>query len=103
MPATAFINGVVTSGSNVFVTGSFQNADGHPTADEVAGFNGFSWAPMGSNGAGNGALPGPGNAITVFAGQAIVGGNFTTAGGDARAALHGGASRGRNQRARRAL
>ena len=60
LPATAFINGVVTSGSNVFVTGSFQNADGHPTADEVAGFNGFSWAPMGSNGAGNGPLPGPG-------------------------------------------
>ena len=40
-------------------TGSFQNADGHPTADKVAGFNGFSWAPMGSNGAGNGPLRGP--------------------------------------------
>lgn len=85
LPATAFINGVVTSGSNVFVTGSFQNADGHPTADEVAGFNGFSWAPMGSDGAGNGALPGPGNAVTVFGGQVVVGGNFTTAGGDVRA------------------
>jgi PKD domain len=86
LPATAFINAIATSGSNVFVTGSFQNADGHPTADMVAGFNGFSWAPMGSNGAGNGALGGPGNAITVFGGQAVVGGNFTTAGGDGRAA-----------------
>jgi hypothetical protein len=85
LPATAFINGVVTSGSNVFVTGSFQNADGHPTADEVAGFNGFSWAPMGSDGAGNGPLPGAGNAVSVFGGQVVVGGNFTTAGGDARA------------------
>ena len=69
----------------MFVTGSFQNADGHPTADEVAGFNGFSWAPLGSDGAGNGPLPGPGNAIAVFGGQVVVGGNFTTAGGDGRA------------------
>jgi chitodextrinase len=82
---TAFINAIATSGSNVFVTGSFQNADGHPTADMVAGFNGFSWAPMGSDGAGNGPLGGPGNAITVFGGQAVVGGSFTSAGGDARA------------------
>ncbi len=85
LPATAFINGLVTSGSNLFVTGSFQNADGHPTADEVAGFNGFSWAPLGSDGAGNGPLPGPGNAVTYFGGQVVVGGNFTTAGGDERA------------------
>ena len=69
----------------MFVTGSFQNADGHPTADEVAGFNGFSWAPLGSDGAGNGPLPGPGNAVATFGGQVVVGGNFTTAGGDGRA------------------
>ncbi len=85
LPATAFINGLVASGSNVFATGSFQNAGGHPTADEIVGFNGVSWSPMGSNGAGNGPLPGPGNAVTVFGGQVIVGGNFTTAGGDGRA------------------
>jgi hypothetical protein len=85
LPASAFINAIATSGSNVFVAGSFQNADGHPTADMVAGFNGFSWAPMGSNGAGNGALGGPGNAITVFGGQVVAGGNFTAAGGDSRA------------------
>jgi hypothetical protein len=85
LPAPAFINAIATSGSNVFIAGSFQNADGHPTADMVAGFNGFSWAPMGSDGAGNGPLGGPGNAITVFGGQAVVGGNFTSAGGDSRA------------------
>ncbi|MEA2311035.1 MAG: hypothetical protein QOE28_1003, partial [Solirubrobacteraceae bacterium] len=85
LPASAFVNSIATSGANVFITGSFQNADGHPTADMVAGFNGFSWAPMGSDGAGNGPLGGPGNAITVFGGQAVVGGNFTTAGGDSRA------------------
>jgi hypothetical protein len=79
------INAIVTSGSSVFVAGSFQDADGHLTADMVAGFNGFSWAPLGSNGAGNGPLGAPGNAITVFGGQVVVGGNFTTAGGDSRA------------------
>ena len=86
LPATAFVNAIATSGSNVFIAGSFQNADGHPTADMVAGFNGFSWAPLGSDGAGNGPLGGPGNAITTFGGQVVVGGNFTSAGGDNRAA-----------------
>jgi hypothetical protein len=85
LPASTFINAIATSGSNVFVGGSFQNADGHPTADMVAGFNGFSWAPMGSDGAGNGPLGGPANALTVFGGQVVVGGNFTAAGGDDRA------------------
>lgn len=81
-PASTFINDLVTSGSNVFATGSFQNADGIPTADEVVGFNGSSWVPMGSDGAGNGPLPGAGNAVALFEGQVVVGGNFTTAGGD---------------------
>jgi hypothetical protein len=85
LPATAFINAIATSGSNVFVAGSFLNADGHPTADMVAGFNGFSWAPMGSNGAGNGALGAPANAVTVFGGQVVAGGNFIAAGEDSRA------------------
>ena len=84
-PASTFINGLVTSGSNVYATGSFQNADGVATADEVVGFNGTNWAPMGSDGAGNGPLPGPGNAVALFGGQVVVGGNFTTAGGDGRA------------------
>jgi PKD domain len=84
-PASTFVNTIVTSGSSVFVGGSFQNADGRPTADMVAGFNGFSWAPLGSNGAGNGPLGGPVNAITVFARQVVAGGNFIAAGGDSRA------------------
>jgi PKD repeat protein len=84
-PASTFINGLATSGSTVYATGSFQNADGHPTADDVVGFNGFSWAPMGSDGAGNGPLPAQANAVALFGGQVVVGGNFTTAGGDGRA------------------
>jgi plastocyanin len=86
LPASTFINAIAVSGSNVFVAGSFQNADGHPTADMVAGFNGFSWAPMGSDGAGNGPLGAAANAVTVFGGQVVVGGNFTSAGADTRAA-----------------
>ncbi len=86
LPTTTFINAIATSGANVYVAGSFQDADGHPTADMVAGFNGFSWAPLGSDGAGNGPLvSGPGNAIAAFGGQVVVGGNFVSAGGDARA------------------
>jgi hypothetical protein len=58
---------------------------GHPTADTVAGFNGFNWAPLGSNGAGNGPLNAAVNALTVFGGQVVAGGNFIGAGGDGRA------------------
>ncbi len=82
LPASAFINAMVTSGSRLFVTGSFQNANGQATADEIAQFNGSSWAPIGSDGAGNGPLPGPGNALSMLGSKLIAGGNFTTAGGD---------------------
>ena len=84
-PSTTFINAIATSGANVYVAGSFQTADGHPTADMVAGFNGFSWAPLGSNGAGNGPLGAQANAVAAFSGQVVVGGNFLDAGGDGRA------------------
>jgi hypothetical protein len=81
-PASTFINAMVVVGSQLYVAGSFQNADGNPTADMVASFNGTAWAPMGSDGAGNGPLGGPANALATFGGQTVVGGNFTTAGGD---------------------
>jgi hypothetical protein len=76
------INAMASSGSNLYVTGSFQNADGQATADEVAEWNGVNREPMGSDGAGNGPLTGPGNALALFGHNAIVGGNFTVAGGD---------------------
>jgi hypothetical protein len=81
-PASTFINAIATSGSKIYAGGSFQNADGNATADEVAVFDGATWAPMGSDGAGNGPLGGPVNALALFGGQAVVGGNFTSAGGD---------------------
>jgi PKD repeat protein len=84
-PLSTFIYSLAVSGSDVYAIGSFQNANGQPTADEIVGFNGFSWSPLGSDGAGNGPLPGQGNAVALFGGQVVAGGNFTTAGGDGRA------------------
>ncbi len=83
LPATASINSIAASAAGVFVAGSFQNADGQTTADEVAQFDGVTWKPLGSDGAGNGPLAGSAaNAITLFGSRVIVGGNFTSAGGD---------------------
>ena len=52
----------------------------------VARFDGTTWAPMGSDGAGNGPLGGPVNALALFGGQAVAGGNWTSAAGDPLAA-----------------
>jgi len=64
------------------VTGSFQNADANPAADHIARFDGSKWAPLGSNGAGNGPWIGNGLAVAFVGKDIFVGGNFTTAGGD---------------------
>ena len=44
-PATTFINALTTSGSLVFAAGSFQNANGVATADDIAYFDGGDLAP----------------------------------------------------------
>jgi hypothetical protein len=82
LPKTAFIYGLAASGSLVVATGSFQNANGNPLADNVASFDGSSWSPMGSDGAGNGPWIGNGLAVAILGKDVYVGGNFTTAGGD---------------------
>jgi hypothetical protein len=82
----AFLNGMATYGSLVFVAGSFQNPDGHATADDVAYFDGSRWHPLGSDGAGNGPVNSQVNALAVFHGSLLAGGNFTSAGGDSQAA-----------------
>jgi hypothetical protein len=81
-PATTFIYGLTTSGSSVYAGGSFQNANGDPTADEIASFDGSAWHPVGSNGAGEGPLNAQVNALTVFKQDLIAGGLFGNAGGD---------------------
>jgi hypothetical protein len=81
-PATTFINALTTYGSLVVASGSFQNANGHAAADEIAYFDGSNWRPIGSDGAGNGPLPGAESALSVVNGLLYAAGNFTSAGGD---------------------
>jgi hypothetical protein len=76
---------MTTFGPLVFATGSFQNANGEAPADSVAYFDGSAWRPIGSDGAGNGPLPGNGTALAVFEKHLYAGGSFTSAGGDTAA------------------
>ena len=84
-PAATNIYGLASVGSNVFATGTFQNANGDARADNVAWFDGTAWHPVGSNGAGNGPWVGEGSALALVDRQLYAAGNFTSAGGDAQA------------------
>ena len=86
LPRTAFIYAIAATSSQVVVTGSFQNADGNAAADHIARFDGTKWAPLGSNGAGNGPWIGNGLAVAILGNDVYAGGNFTSAGGDSHAA-----------------
>jgi hypothetical protein len=79
---TTFINALTTVGSMIFAAGSFQNANGVATADNVAYFDGSTWRPVGSNGAGNGPYIGNTTALAIFRSKVYASGNFTSAGGD---------------------
>ncbi|HEY2271356.1 MAG TPA: hypothetical protein VGH30_01175 [Jatrophihabitantaceae bacterium] len=81
-PTSSFINALATYGSLVIAAGSFQNANGVATADEIAYFDGTKWRPIGSDGTGNGPLPGAESALSIVNGILYAAGNFTTAGGD---------------------
>jgi hypothetical protein len=80
-----FINALATSGSLVFAAGSFQNANGVATADHIAYFDGTTWRPIGSNGAGNGPFVANMVALELFRSKLYAAGSFTSAGGDVRA------------------
>ena len=66
----------------MFASGSFQNANGQPAADNVAWFDGTAWRALGSNGSGDGPWSGERRALAVVNGQLYAGGSFTSAGGD---------------------
>ena len=87
IPASATVDSLTTSGSRVFVGGTFTNANGNPLADNVAEFDGSAWKTLGSSGDGNGALQGNVRALTTFSGQVVAGGSFTSAGGNTLAAF----------------
>jgi len=84
-PAATNIHDLVSVGSNVFATGTFQNADGDARADNVAWWDGTKWGPVGSNGAGNGPWVGEGSALAIIEQKLYAAGNFTSAGGDTQA------------------
>jgi hypothetical protein len=84
--ATGFtIDALTHYGSLVIAAGSFQNANGIATADQIAYFDGTRWRPIGSDGAGNGPLNAHPTALGITGGKVYVGGNFTAAGGDSLA------------------
>ena len=76
------IDGLVATGNELYATGSFQNPNGNPLADNITYFNGVEWSALGSDGAGNGPLNANGLALAHFAGRLFVAGGFTAAGGD---------------------
>jgi hypothetical protein len=81
-PATTYTYAMATLGSLVFVTGSFQNANGEPRADNVAYFDGIEWHNLGENGQDNGPWIGEGASLDVSEGKVFAGGSFTSAAGD---------------------
>ena len=85
LPVVTSIDALYATGSHVYASGNWLNVGGDPTADFLADFDGTSWKPVGSNGAGNGALNAKGESIAIFGGVLHVGGNFTSAGGDSLA------------------
>ena len=81
--ANAVINGLLVSGSNLYATGNFADADSDPFADQIAVFDGTDWSALGTSADGtNGPFIGQGNALAFFGGAPVVGGAFTDAGGD---------------------
>jgi hypothetical protein len=88
-PSSTFIYALTSAGSNVYATGSFLDAGGDPTADNVAYFDGSSWHHLGSNGSGNGPWSGEGHGLAIFPATAprrlYAGGSFIGAGGDSQA------------------
>jgi trimeric autotransporter adhesin len=85
LPSTASVNALTSTGTHLFATGTFQNANGDARADNIAVFDGTEWHPVGSDGAGNGPWIGNGLALAVVDRRLYAAGSFTSAGGDSQA------------------
>jgi hypothetical protein len=76
-----YVGSLVAAGTDVYVGGEFANVAGIPEADDVAKWNGSAWSALGSNGAGDGAIPlDTVYSLAVSGTDLYVGGNFTVAG-----------------------
>ncbi|MBW7918314.1 MAG: hypothetical protein H3C52_03295 [Anaerolineales bacterium] len=70
------VSAVAVNGTDVYVGGSFTNANGIASADYIAKWDGTNWSALGSNGAGNGSLDYTVYAIVVSGSDLYVGGGF---------------------------
>jgi hypothetical protein len=84
-PTTTTINALIGTGTYLFATGTFQDANGDARADHVAFFDGTDWHPVGSDGASNGPWSGTGLALALVDRRLYAAGSFTSAGGDPQA------------------
>jgi hypothetical protein len=80
-PLSGDVYAMAVSGTNVYVGGYFQNVVDHgvtiPEADNIARWDGSHWHALGSDGSGNGAVPGEVHAIAVSGSDVYVGGWFS--------------------------
>ncbi len=84
-PTTTEINALTATGTYVFATGTFLDANADARADNIAFFDGTDWHPVGSDGAGNGPWSGNGLALALVDRRLYAAGSFTSAGGDPQA------------------
>lgn len=85
--ATGTVSTVDVLGSEIYIGGSFQNADGVATADRVARWSGTAWSGLVPAGATTGSLNNTVLALDALPdGRVVVAGTFTSAAGDVRAA-----------------
>jgi hypothetical protein len=76
------VHALAVSGSDLYAGGDFTTAGG-TAANYIAKWDGSSWSALGSGLGGTGSYPGIPNALAVSGTDLYVGGQFTTAGGNA--------------------
>lgn len=77
-PLNSAIWALTTSGSDLYIGGSFDNLNGIPAADYIAKWNGNAWSALGSGQSGNGSLNQMARTIVVRGSNVYAGGNFNS-------------------------